>query len=193
MTAARNRLSGYLYVVRFESGLVKVGCGVDYAPRVGQHIAGGVRHGNPCTVLWTSSEVPRMAAAERALLQWCKCRPGVEKLGKEWFRGLYPPDAIRRAEYITSMHRHSARVQCAHHVGLLRWGVDTDNPQYVERHRGPAAADETFGVIINPELSAAEGEAYRQVTGGRVTGGRSVGTAPCARCLTERGAGTIPA
>lgn len=92
---------GYLYVLLFTNGLVKVGRSIT-EKRLYAHRAEGQRHGNPVTTEWLSVEIPRgLEFAEEALVAACRL-PGVTWLGREWFTGLAFEDAIRAAEHVVN-------------------------------------------------------------------------------------------
>lgn len=138
-TGLRSRLVGHLYVVRFADGLVKVGCGTAWEPRVHRHVGEGARHGNLWKSMWTSTVMPGMAAAERELIGWCERQAGAEKLGREWFHGLSIIEVIRRVEIITAQRRADTGAPDADHVGTYTFALGPERTlRTAERYRTPA-------------------------------------------------------
>lgn len=78
---------GYVYVLLFMNGVVKVGRTVNPTTRIDSHRHTGDAHGNPLTNYWVSKKLVNMEEAEHRLIAYCEDR-GTSVAGKEWFRAV---------------------------------------------------------------------------------------------------------
>ncbi|MET7795691.1 hypothetical protein [Streptomyces decoyicus] len=83
-------MEGYVYVVGFQSGLVKVGMSGKPKIRLSKYVKDGIIHGNPVTQTWLSPPHMQHVANESRLIKYCASR-GLLATGRErgeYFTGL---------------------------------------------------------------------------------------------------------
>ena len=92
-----SRAGGYLYVVQFNSGVVKVGRTMNPSARLKSHATGGRPHGISVVAQWLSQ--PHLAAKrnERLLIAFCRSRYRSVNDG-EFFVGAEPDQVVAYAE-----------------------------------------------------------------------------------------------
>lgn len=78
---------GYVYVLLFMNGTVKVGRTTNPTARITSHRHDADAHGNPLTNYWVSKKLVNMEEAEHRLIAYCQDR-GTCVAGKEWFRAV---------------------------------------------------------------------------------------------------------
>lgn len=78
---------GYLYVVEFSSGSIKVGKAMNPASRLASHANYAQVHGAAILRSWTSRGHPGYSGTERQLIAFCK-RRSTQTFGKEYFQGV---------------------------------------------------------------------------------------------------------
>ncbi len=90
---------GYLYVVEFSSGVVKVGKTTHPKSRLASHAKHAEIHGAEIRRSWTSQRHHGCSASERELIKFCSAR-GRRTAGREYYRDLSFDDAARYAELL---------------------------------------------------------------------------------------------
>lgn len=92
---------GYVYVLLFMNGVVKVGRTTKPTARINSHRYNGDAHGNPLTNYWVSKKLVNMEEAEHQLIAYCQDR-GTPVAGKEWFRAISYMELVDFASGITT-------------------------------------------------------------------------------------------
>jgi hypothetical protein len=105
-TPVRYPIEAYVYVLRFGSGLVKVGYSADPSKRVRQHQDLANSYGNPVTAQWVSTPHTKAAANEKALIAFCAER-ATAVAGREFFKGV-DFDAVVSFAGSLPLHRATA-------------------------------------------------------------------------------------
>ncbi|MEU7327242.1 GIY-YIG nuclease family protein [Streptomyces parvus] len=77
-------LEAYVYVLGFQSGLVKVGYSADVRKRLLSHRENAASYGNPVTRQWVSTPHIRARSTENLLISYCQ-NHGTVSRGREWF------------------------------------------------------------------------------------------------------------
>ncbi|MFI7026281.1 GIY-YIG nuclease family protein [Micromonospora sp. NPDC049900] len=85
---------GFLYVIRFDTGVIKAGRTNDLRRRSREHLRDAARFGVGVTVDWTSELVPDSVACERSLLGVLSHYGRRTAAGREYFRDV--PFAVAR-------------------------------------------------------------------------------------------------
>jgi hypothetical protein len=86
-------LEGYVYVLGFQSGLIKVGYSGSATKRIQQHRKHASSYGNPATGEWISPLHKGALANEQKLIGYCR-RSGSLAFGNEWFNGVTFADVV---------------------------------------------------------------------------------------------------
>lgn len=98
--ARRGRIGGgYVYVIEFYSGMIKVGKSVQPDTRILHHAERAELHGDGVTRFWVSQRHRGFEKTELALIRFCKLH-GEPWCGNEYFREVSPEaarDAARAA------------------------------------------------------------------------------------------------
>ncbi|MBG0826074.1 hypothetical protein HS048_36005 [Planomonospora sp. ID91781] len=79
---------GFIYVVAFDSGTVKVGQAADAATRLAAHRRDAARHGIKVAAEWSSSSHDAFLANERKLIDFCRQKGTPQAGSSEYFIGL---------------------------------------------------------------------------------------------------------
>ncbi len=95
--------AGYLYVLRFSTGIVKVGQTTNPASRLRTHHSEAKAYGAPIVDVWLSPPHGRYLRNETALIRYCASR--APRLRSEYFHGLDFEDAVARATQLAETGR----------------------------------------------------------------------------------------
>lgn len=82
------QIPGFIYVIAFSTGVIKVGRTLDLDKRLGQHDVECARHGVRIVERWTSPAHPAWEANERALVAFCSSTAGERQGKSEYFTGI---------------------------------------------------------------------------------------------------------
>lgn len=88
---------GYVYVIEFVSGVVKVGKTIRPEARLRSHAGYAEAHGGGVLQSWVSEQIRLCGEAEQELIGYCK-RRGELAFGREYFRGISFEEAQIGAE-----------------------------------------------------------------------------------------------
>ncbi|MGV9380022.1 GIY-YIG nuclease family protein [Nonomuraea sp. NPDC003707] len=97
-----------LYVIAFDSGVLKVGRSADPVTRLRQHRSDARKHGYMDIAEWFSPPYPKALQHERALLHLCHAE-GTLREGREWFSGLDYDYVQRWAQVLSRQPERAAR------------------------------------------------------------------------------------
>lgn len=81
----RREMQGYVYVIEFSTGMVKVGMAKNIARRIGQHEKEARNHAATIAHSWISDAHTTWEANERSLISFCSKRFGAPASGSEYF------------------------------------------------------------------------------------------------------------
>lgn len=161
---------GYLYVIEFQNGTIKVGRASDAMRRVAQHKATGAALGVPITRTWVSPAHENSEDTEKRLLEQLP----ESQFGREWFRDIDFVFARDLALNLTQPHtdaekynerlREAKELLEAHTGGKLRIVLPENGEANLEHIK-------KYFVFGNPDkylLSSKAFSHYRQ-SGGQMT------------------------
>lgn len=89
----RTSCSGFVYVIEFHSGVIKVGKALDADRRVRQHAKVAAAHGDSVARHWISKKLNDYTGAETTLIRYCK-KYGVPAGRAEFFREISWEDVV---------------------------------------------------------------------------------------------------
>jgi hypothetical protein len=81
----RREMQGYVYVIEFSTGMVKVGMAKNVAKRMAQHEKEARNHAATVARSWISDAHTTWEANERSLISFCSKRFGAPTSGSEYF------------------------------------------------------------------------------------------------------------
>ncbi len=97
----RSTVGGYVYVIQFDSGSIKVGRTTNPAARLKSHAATARTQGVGIAAQWVSQPIESASRIERQLIGFCNGRfPSVN--GGEYFAGVVVGDVLAFAETLES-------------------------------------------------------------------------------------------
>jgi hypothetical protein len=99
---------GHVYVIRFGSGLVKVGKTGDHHSRMRSHAKWANVYGDTIEDTWISARHRKQSKTERRLIALCKAHG--QPVSREYFRGLAFETAVKFAELTVQMAEDEALI-----------------------------------------------------------------------------------
>lgn len=91
-------VGGFIYVVKFSDGVLKVGRAIDADHRLRTHESNARFHGRQVKSVWQSPRHVEWMQNEARLIQWCAERPGTRRVSTERFVGIPFTDAVAYAK-----------------------------------------------------------------------------------------------